>query len=360
MSRVLIHNKSLFLPCLLVLGVLLLLPSGSDVALAKKPPKPTPTPAPEPDHDPDLAYSAVRRVKGRNCSSIYTIKLDGSHNELFVDCGGYRCTAEEWSPDGSMLAFSTNEDVFEGPGIYVINVDGTGLRRIVAHGFSPTWSRGPYHGDGTWIAYTNQLVEPRAIYVVKVQQPGEDMNTPLPLVVSGPNEDPLLLSSWSADGQFLIVTAAVYDPFGWRYEIVYGFDPQSEIPTVLSEMNVNPVVSPPDCPLYGPKFSPVSGDNRILIAGCNQTYLVYFDGEDPLHNPGHVVYPHLSEFITDHNVDDPDWSPDATHFTFNARTSHASWGIFTMPLDPYAVPVEIVSGHGNGVVYKPKWRSKSD
>jgi TolB protein len=56
-----------------------------------------------------------------------------------------------WSPDGSKLAFTTNRD--GNPEIYVMNRDGSGLRRMTNHpaiDVSPTWS--PSGGQIAWVS----------------------------------------------------------------------------------------------------------------------------------------------------------------------------------------------------------------
>ena len=56
-----------------------------------------------------------------------------------------------WSPDGSKLAFWSNRD--GNPEIYVVNRDGTGMRRLTNHpenDSTPTWSP-----TGNQIAFTS-------------------------------------------------------------------------------------------------------------------------------------------------------------------------------------------------------------
>jgi len=66
-----------------------------------------------------------------------------------------------WSPDGTKLAF------YRGPAgdhdIYVINIDGTGLKKLTNGGdnLGPSWSP-----DGNWIAFTSFRDGNNEIYIV--------------------------------------------------------------------------------------------------------------------------------------------------------------------------------------------------
>ena len=69
-----------------------------------------------------------------------------------------------WSPDGTRIAFMSNRDGTGNPEIYVMNVDGSGVRRITnnpAADTSPTWSP-----SGTQIAFTSDRAGSPQIYVV--------------------------------------------------------------------------------------------------------------------------------------------------------------------------------------------------
>ena len=69
-----------------------------------------------------------------------------------------------YSPDGTRIAFSSNRDGnWE---IYVMNVDGTGLRRLTNHpaiDVTPTWSP-----TGMQIAFTSERAGTPSIYVIGV------------------------------------------------------------------------------------------------------------------------------------------------------------------------------------------------
>ena len=69
-----------------------------------------------------------------------------------------------WSPDGSLLAFSMDEE--DGSSINIVNTDGSGLRQLVApseDATNPSWSP-----DGNWISFEGGD-ERRDLFVVSVE-----------------------------------------------------------------------------------------------------------------------------------------------------------------------------------------------
>ena len=74
-----------------------------------------------------------------------------------------------WSPDGSKIAFTTNRD--GNPEIYVMNRDGSGLRRMTNHpaiDVSPTWSP-----SGTQLAWVSDRTGTGRIYIMNVDGTGQ-------------------------------------------------------------------------------------------------------------------------------------------------------------------------------------------
>ena len=75
-----------------------------------------------------------------------------------------------WSPDGTKLAFMSNRD--GNPEIYIVNRDGTNLRRITNHpnaDVTPTWSP-----SGTQLAFTSDRSGLPQVYIVNVDGTGLD------------------------------------------------------------------------------------------------------------------------------------------------------------------------------------------
>jgi Tol biopolymer transport system component len=74
---------------------------------------------------------------GRSASrAIYTVDADGTALRKVVDCATSvaGCVDLAWSPDGMRLVFSQREDDPGTDGLFVVNVDGSGLTRIADGG----------------------------------------------------------------------------------------------------------------------------------------------------------------------------------------------------------------------------------
>jgi Tol biopolymer transport system component len=86
------------------------------------------------------------------------------------DLAGHRVrgNAPTWSPDGKRIAFDTWQIDLDSPGIYAINTNGAGRRRITPSGLAatdPAWSP-----DGRWIAFIGSrrsTPSRRSVYVIR-------------------------------------------------------------------------------------------------------------------------------------------------------------------------------------------------
>lgn len=121
----------------------------------------------------------------------------------------------QWSPDGSKLAYATDE------GLMLVNADGSGAQRLIGQpqGGHATWSP-----DGTRLAYS-ALLSPgiRDIYVYHF-----DIGRAFPVVSSASRDQS---PQWSPDGSKLVYTS---DRDGNDTEIyVYDFETRQE--TVLTD-----------------------------------------------------------------------------------------------------------------------------
>jgi Tol biopolymer transport system component len=93
-----------------------------------------------------------KRIAWSRAGEIWVMNADGSgkNQVTFNTFGDFRPT---WSPDASRIAFRSTRS--SAPGIYVINVDGTGEQwlsnDLTTTNFAPDWSP-----DGTKIAFGHQ------------------------------------------------------------------------------------------------------------------------------------------------------------------------------------------------------------
>lgn len=102
----------------------------------------------------------------------------------------------DWSPDGARFAFSDNVDGDRD--IYVMNRDGTGLRRVLdtdANEYAPDWSP-----DGTRFAFSSNLTGNYEVYTVAVDGTGL---TQLTFNGADNNNAP----DWAPDGERLVFSS---------------------------------------------------------------------------------------------------------------------------------------------------------
>ena len=113
-----------------------------------------------------IAYTSYRRG-GANIfiSNIY----QGTLEELTQ--GKDESWLAAWSPDGKRLCFASSRDNNGNSSLYIVNRDGTGLRRLTNHpsiNISPTWSP-----SGTQIAFTSDRTGAPQIYVMSADGLGQ-------------------------------------------------------------------------------------------------------------------------------------------------------------------------------------------
>jgi Tol biopolymer transport system component len=162
---------------LAVLTALVLVALCAPGTLAKKPAPPDP----EPDPDPAIVYTTTVR----SVTKLMVMNADGSNGTEVLDAGSARLGWPSFSPDGTQIVFASD---IQGSGVYVVSVDGTGLRKVVAQTDPnqlgrPAWSPAPVPGVGgnkVRIAYTDRAVgaDRPDIYLIDV----DGTDTPIRLL----------------------------------------------------------------------------------------------------------------------------------------------------------------------------------
>lgn len=69
---------------------------------------------------------------------IYTMDIDGSNQRQLTD-EAYDCWYPSWSPDGSQLIFLTGDQENDEKQIYIMNKDGSEMRKLIGQGSQPVW-----------------------------------------------------------------------------------------------------------------------------------------------------------------------------------------------------------------------------
>ena len=141
---------------------------------------------------------------GEYCLHLYVVDADGSGQERNVTSrltGGFRweyspASDPVWSPDGQKLAFAR---LNEGFGIYVVNADGSGLRKLTRRS-SGTFAAPAWSPDGRKVAFAlgrgeDSDLDNSEVFVVNADGAGQRNLTRNP----ADDADP----SWSPDGRKL-------------------------------------------------------------------------------------------------------------------------------------------------------------
>jgi Tol biopolymer transport system component/DNA-binding winged helix-turn-helix (wHTH) protein len=238
---------------------------------------------------------------------IYVMDADGGNQIRLTRSNGVDSTAA-WSPDGNLIAFASNRDT--GPSynpynldIYVMNADGSNVRRIVddpEYDVSPQWSP-----DGRKILFVTGRNGNFDVYEMNADGTDQKNLTPDSDQADG-------AAIWSLDGNNIAFSRRiegnaqifVMDADGGNLKQVTHNAANSELPT----------------------WSP---DGSRLVFQTEQDgnweiYTVSVDGE-------------LAQ-LTDDAADDvsPDWSPDGNRIAFSSNR-HGQQHIYVMNADGSAL-----------------------
>jgi WD40-like Beta Propeller Repeat len=266
------------------------------------------------------SLSAVRNgviafARGGPQSGLYVTNPDGTGLTKLPSVPGD--TDAAWSPDGSKIAFVRFRE--GGAGIWVMNADGTGARRITDGGpdidgtdLGPAWSP-----DGSRIAFAREGRPAKAatgntdIYVVNAD--GTD--------VVRLTDDPMMeyAPTWSPDGSRIAFEA---------YDLASGGNPPS--PLRLYVMNADgtgmEALGPKN--VEGPSWSPDGTEIAFVDTETGWIMAIHPDGtalRQIIDVSGLVGGVHLVYGAT--------WSPDGTQIAFMAGAESTDTHIYVVSRD---------------------------
>ena len=122
-----------------------------------------------PSSDPAIAYAAVKSAQ----TDLMVMNADGSNKKALVSQSGVTNRETDWSPNGSKLVFYSD---LQGPGIYMINRDGSSPCKVVATTstwvVSPAWSPAPLGLHNYQIAFSDFRDGVLHLFLVNAACPG--------------------------------------------------------------------------------------------------------------------------------------------------------------------------------------------
>lgn len=327
-------GKIKFFGLVMILGLFVAVFLVSALSWAqKKPPTPPPPPA-----DPAIVYTAW--YGSPDHKDLMLVNADGSNKRALVSKKGVHNNWPDWSPDGKQLVFTTDES--GPPTIDSINVDGTGLKRIVElNSWGPVaWSPVPLRDGQFKIAFADRarlpdgsLREDNDLFLVNLDGTGIQRLTDTPNV----NESPFggyCGITWSPDANY--IAAAAYDDV-----IIYRIDYDGPKITATS---LGGIISTLGIEIM--EIDWANTQNKLAI--CASWYDLW---TVDVFNPANIFRLTNTPKIYEHG---PSWSPDDSQIVFVNGPGTAG-GISVMNVDGPGAR-QIVAPQRGVQLEGPQWR----
>jgi len=157
---------------------------------------------------------------------IYSIRSsDGRGLRRITSNPGGHDSPSDYSPDGRRIVFTRfdpSRPDRSNEALFVVNVDGTGLRQITPWGLGNDEAGGSWSPDGDWIVFTgpDNPRDSRAIALYKVHPDGSAL-AKIPVIIGGVKVQVFGGASWSPDGSRIAFALSTGGPPGSSVEGIF-------------------------------------------------------------------------------------------------------------------------------------------
>jgi Tol biopolymer transport system component len=310
-----------------------------------KPPQPPPPPS-----DPAIAY--VEPGNSQDRWDLMVMDADGTNQRVVLGQRFTQSSDPDWSPDGKQLVFSKDDTRGVDDGLFVVNVDGSGLKKIRNSGSRPAWS--PVELAGRYrIAFTDRarledgtLKGDNDIFLVDLE--GNNLTQ---LTDAGVGEWEV---SWSPSGDQIAVH--IFDDVNNRSDIVlYRVDCND---TACGAQELGSVIFPD---------SPLAGYNDIIEADWARSHNILVVGAQLVPRGSFHLWTinfDTGEYkqLTDNpekGAHDISWLPDDSGLVFVQGPDDGLWVMDYDPNTGDASDVRLIvtpQQAGTPFFWTPRWR----